>query len=246
MKKNSTHWYLNFYNWFLIILGLIIVLPFLAPIFLHFNLDLPAKFIYFIYSFTCHQFHHRSLHLFDHQCAWCARDTGIWMAIFFVALLVKFDKLKSIRWYWVIPFIVPMALDGGVQTIFTMLNVEPFGTNSGAPLYISNNFVRFLTGSLFGLGISWWISPTLKTVDLTNEKSLSRPTLKILSVCMACFLFFYFILVGFWSITSKSYRPSDILDSAVKTPSEDFFARRVNAVCPTTSEDLFAFDCFFN
>jgi uncharacterized membrane protein len=56
----SRHWVLIFG----IILGLYAGLPFLAPVFMNFNWESPARAIYFIYSFLCHQLPQRSYFLF--------------------------------------------------------------------------------------------------------------------------------------------------------------------------------------
>src|SRR5690606_38304083 len=114
----------NFYNIYLTFLGFLVSLPILAPVFMHLNLILPAKVIYFIYSFFCHQFSTRSIHIYDYQLAWCSRDTAIWFSFFITALLVKFNILPKLRWYWTIPFVIPMALDGGLQTIYTLFNLN--------------------------------------------------------------------------------------------------------------------------
>jgi uncharacterized membrane protein len=47
-----------------IILGLYVGMPFLAPIFMKLGLDVPARLIYRIYSFLCHQLPQRSYFLF--------------------------------------------------------------------------------------------------------------------------------------------------------------------------------------
>ncbi len=52
---------------FLIVGGLYITLPFLAPIFMQLGLTKPASIIYLIYSTQCHQLPERSYFLFGHQ-----------------------------------------------------------------------------------------------------------------------------------------------------------------------------------
>lgn len=160
----------NFINnhYFTILIVFLIILnlaPFLAPIFAHIGWKGPSKFIYTIYSFFCHQLHWRSLHIYDYQCAWCTRDTFIWGAILAVALIVKFYKVKTIRWYWVLPFVIPIALDGGIQTIATIM-----GYDDEDPFYMSTNTMRMLTGGLFGTGLGLWLMPLLKeSAEITNS-----------------------------------------------------------------------------
>jgi len=252
----------DFYNWYLGGLTLLVSLPVLAPILLRMGLTVPAKVIYLIYSFFCHQFASRSIHLFDFQYAWCARDTGIWFGFTFVAWLLKFKKIKPIKWYWSIPFMIPMALDGGLQTIFTLLSIQPVGVITGDPLYISNNLMRFITGVLFGIGLSLWISGVLLQNPNTQEENkdaqkdslpnqkparkwYQREFTKVTAVFIIS-LFVYLGMVKLWDITSVNNKPGDFADSIVKTPVQDFFIRRGDGVCPTSgANDLFNFSCFF-
>jgi uncharacterized membrane protein len=50
-----------------ILLGLYVLLPFLAPVLLAVGMVFPAKIIYFVYSFLCHQLPQRSFFLFGPQ-----------------------------------------------------------------------------------------------------------------------------------------------------------------------------------
>jgi|SRR3972149_6791785 len=154
---------INFYNIFLFFLIVLNILPLLAPLFAHWGWNAPAAIIYNIYSFFCHQFGWRSLHLYDYQCAWCARDMFIWGMVLFVAVAVKIRKVKGIKWYWLLPFTIPIAMDGGIQTIATL-----FGFSKSNPLYISTNFMRMLTGGFFGMGLGLWLMPVMR--ELSDEK----------------------------------------------------------------------------
>lgn len=241
----------NFYNFYLGFLTVLVSLPVLAPVFLRLGLELAAKVIYFIYSFFCHQFATRSIHLYDFQYAWCSRDTGIWLGVALVAWLVKFKKIKPIKWYWVIPFVIPIALDGGIQTIFTMLNFTNGGGLSGIPLYSSNNFVRFLTGAFFGIGLSLWISGSLleeteSSQSVKAERINIKTQIKSIVIAFVSLIVFYIALVGLWSISSTKVLPSDFADSVVRLQGKNFFERRADGICPTTGvEDAFSIDCFF-
>lgn len=252
MTKKSSE---IFYNWYLGVLTTLVALPILAPVLLKLGLIFPAKIIYFIYSFFCHQFATRSIHLFDYQYAWCARDAGIWAGVAFVAWALKYNKIKPIKWYWVIPFAIPIGLDGGIQTVFTMLNLSYKGGLMGIPVYSSNDLVRFLTGAFFGIGLSLWISGTFAE-DLTENKEvtfksrvaryINNSQIKKIAIFMGILLSFYLVSVAFWQHTSEKVYPTDFADSAVKLQDSNFFERRANGICPTESaEDLFAVDCFF-
>jgi len=49
---------------FLSVYGVFVLLPFFAPVFMHWNVDGLGRAIYFFYSFLCHQLPERSLFLF--------------------------------------------------------------------------------------------------------------------------------------------------------------------------------------
>lgn len=240
----------NFYTIYLIFLAAISLLPILAPLLLKISESLPifllpAKFIYLVYSFTCHQFAYRSIHAFDYQFAWCARDTGIWLGILAVAIFAK--HIKPLAWYWLIPFVVPIALDGGIQTIATLLGVPAVGP-TGAPVYIASNFMRFLTGAIFGIGISLWISPFMWEAFGGKKEETKKPIKqwrksKFVLAGVSSLLMIYVLLVGIWMVTSPTKKPSDFLDSAVKTPVTDFYTRRADGPCSANINDLIRFNC---
>ncbi|MGE5250128.1 MAG: DUF2085 domain-containing protein [Bacteroidota bacterium] len=56
----SDHWF----GCFLVLYGLWVFIPFLAPVLMHLGWQRPAGAIYFIYSFFCHQLPERSIFLF--------------------------------------------------------------------------------------------------------------------------------------------------------------------------------------
>jgi uncharacterized membrane protein len=241
------------YNIITSILGVLAIAPLLAPVFAYFKVNILAKAIYLIYSFFCHQFSSRSILLFDYQIAWCARDTGIWLAIFISFLLVKSNFLPRFKWYWLIPFAIPMALDGGIQTIFTIFNLTPAGSVTTEAIYISNNLARFLTGSFFGIGIGWWLAWQVRGEDVDknyiefwkfHQNSILNKILKTIFF-MVMMLCIYIIIIFLWRITSPLNPPTDWLDSAVKTPATGFFDRRGYGMCPTdATKDPLALDCF--
>lgn len=249
------------------------LLPIIAPILAKVGensqlLDRISKIIYFIYSFTCHQFAYRSLVLFDYQYAWCARDTGIWLGMLLPAILVT--KVKGIKWYWVLPFLVPIALDGGIQTVATLIGVQPTGV-VGDAWYVSNNLMRFMTGALFGIGISLWISPFMHEALMVVKKQEDRKDNEILKVhgelvesvalpfdklrvtfqtwaapvtkLLGIMFVIYFGFVTLWNITSMKNKPSDILDTAVKLPAKDFYTRRAWGPCTAGIDDLVRASC---
>jgi uncharacterized membrane protein len=248
---------LKFSSGLILFLIVINVLPILAPVCLHFDFDLPARIIYFVYSFFCHQIHWRSLHIFDYQCAWCARDMAIWSAFLITALFVKTYKLKGLKFYQILPFVIPIALDGGIQTLATAL-----GLATSEPLYVSSNLLRMITGSIFGIGLGLTvmsIAISLEEANITDQISLFKGKFKLHQLFLVPIVFVFLFLsylafIQIWDLTSQDYKPSNALDSEIKIPEDQdlWFQRRANAICPvdmkvseTDADDLFAFDCFF-
>ncbi len=215
-----------------------------APILLKLKLETPAKIIYLIYSFFCHQIHYRSLHIFDHQYAWCTRDTFIWFGLLFAGLFVRRYKVKGIKWYQVVLFVIPIALDGGIQLIATTI-----GMNNENAFYVSTNLSRMVTGGILGVGLGLWIFPALQFYD-QNSKKENRKLFFVSGAFLRIFVLlfaFYIILVGIWDLTSEKYEPTNVLDSEVKLPkdSDEWFLRRKNAVCPANISDpnFIKFNC---
>lgn len=57
-----------------IVLGLLVLMPFLAPLLMQLELSGPARIIYFIYSFLCHQLPERSFFLFGPQTMYTMQE----------------------------------------------------------------------------------------------------------------------------------------------------------------------------
>ncbi len=233
---------------------LIASLPILAPILSTIGLNELSEKIYLIYSFFCHQFHTRSIHIFDHQYAWCARDTGIWIGFFIGAVLYKFRFLKQINFLYLIIFILPIALDGGIQTLFTFGNLNEAGEISNIG-YFSNNFLRFLTGSFFGLGLSLFLAPNIieqikksESIKLIQKlKRILNPLnnqVKRITFTMITLVILYIFMIMIWGLTSKNYLPTNPIDSVPKVQEGYFFTRRLNGECPATEETgILNFEC---
>ncbi len=240
----------TFEFWYFLLLGLVIILPIIAPVLSAIGLNSISKYIYFIYSFACHQFSTRSHHIADHQFAWCARDMGIWIGIFFGSILYKYGILNKIKFWWLPIFVIPIALDGGMQTIFTFMNLSSDGSLIGEVTYSSNNLTRFLTGSFFGLGLILVLIPQIisqKPLKFVKEGFIAKLSSPVrIIILTVIFLLIHIIFVQIWNISSTEYKPTNFLDSQTKIqPKENFFIRRANGECPTVGEDLFNWKCFF-
>lgn len=241
------------YKLFIIFLSVLISLPILAPILSAGGLHDLAKPIYFMYSFLCHQFDTRSIHILDHQYAWCARDMGIWFSAWLTSLLISNKVIKQIP-LWVLPvFIIPIALDGGVQTLSTISEVSSSGMLDGEIFYISNNLTRFITGGIFGIGIGALMTKLLLqsgklegTINLPHLLDNALSKIYNVSILLFIILFTYISMVGIWSFSSRINKPTNFLDSEPKVNSENFFARRLHGECPTLNpEEVFEIECFF-
>lgn len=230
------------YNIYLGGLSILTLLPIFAPLLFALGLTSISKSIYFIYEFFCHQFAVRSIYLADYQYGVCVRCMGIYIGLALTAFFIKKFKSNGLRWYWVLIFILPLIIDGGIQTISTFLN-----TGTGIS-YLSNNFTRFITGSLFGIGISLWISPIILNngVKFPREKFNFKFILNRVIPLYVTTLVIYIGLIGLWNISSFTNKPSNFLDNIPKVESGNFFLRRKDAVCPASPPDFFAIDCFLN
>jgi uncharacterized membrane protein len=243
--------YFNIDKLFFAFLFAVVSLPILAPILSAIGFHSISKLIYFVYSFTCHQFASRSLFISDYQYAWCARDTGIWFGFLIAALLYKFGYLKKIKWYHFLIFLVPIAFDGGIQTLATIPNISVNGSLSTDIFYVSNNLFRFLTGAWFGIGLSLLLTPNIIQKEIRREEGESKQISKYskslrLGALMLFIFIIYFALVQIWSISSSEVKPANFLDSKPKIEETNFFVRRGYGECPTIDEnDLFNFECFF-
>ena len=76
--KNFESWFQRHYlKIFLILLGFFTFLPILAPTFMKLGLTIPAKIIYWVYSFFCHQLPHRSFFFFGAQPFYPLKRAGV-------------------------------------------------------------------------------------------------------------------------------------------------------------------------
>jgi len=225
IKQLYNYFDTNYYKIILVFLIVLNIAPVLAPLLTAAGLTPVAQAIYWVYSFFCHQLDWRSLHVFDYQYAWCVRDTFIWLNILVAALLALKYRIKPLKWYWLIIFVIPIALDGGIQTIATVL-----GLFNSQPEYISTNFTRMLTGSIFGMGFGFWIMPSMWEASglIDARKNLKLGLKKLFVIIFSLNLILYISLVQIWDVTSRVNKPSNFLDYSVKTPtnSADWFTRR--------------------
>ncbi|MCA9380677.1 DUF2085 domain-containing protein [Candidatus Dojkabacteria bacterium] len=243
--------------WYFLFLFLLVTLPIIAPILSAIGLHIISEKIYLIFSLFCHQFDTRSIHIFDYQYAWCARDFGIWLGLSIGSVLYKIGILKKVKIWHLVLFITPIALDGGIQTITTLEAINPFGIIQGDNFYVSNNLFRFLTGSFFGLGVSLFIAQNIiesrhyrfiKKIKAKAKNKLPNwifnTNWKRIIITMVGLLIVYFLLIQIWNLSSHEYKPTNALDSIPKVQHDYFFIRRAHGECPADKESgLFNFEC---
>jgi len=84
---------------FVIVFGLWVWTPFLAPLFMRLSWETPAKIIYTIYSFFCHQLPERSYFFFGSQVSYSLSEIqSAWMDTINPLLLRKFIGTPEMGW----------------------------------------------------------------------------------------------------------------------------------------------------
>ncbi|MBN1373811.1 DUF2085 domain-containing protein [Candidatus Dojkabacteria bacterium] len=97
-----------------------------------------------------------------YKIAYCSRDTGIYLMMLAVLVAVTFTKLqfKFMPTFAKLLFVLPMALDGGIQLVSAIL----YYTGSiDALFYESNVTRRLITGALFGFAMGTLLFPYIKS-----------------------------------------------------------------------------------
>lgn len=91
----AKHWILTIS----LLMGVIVVTPLLAPIFMSIGWLLPAKIIYWIYSFLCHQLPERSYFLFGPQISYTLTEIqSVWKNTLDVGILRQFIGNSQMGW----------------------------------------------------------------------------------------------------------------------------------------------------
>jgi uncharacterized membrane protein len=206
----SQHWF----AWFGVIYGVFVILPFLAPVFMHLGAEIPARIIYTLYSLLCHQLPERSFFLFGPKLmytlaeiqsrwqltfdpmilrqfvgdpstgwkvAWSDRMVSLYTSIFLFGLLwwPLRKKIRPLGLYGLVLLMLPMAFDGASHMISDFSGMEqgfrstnawlvsltgnalPGWFYAGDALGSFNSWMRWISGTLFGLGAVWFLFPIL-------------------------------------------------------------------------------------
>lgn len=96
----------------------------------------------------CNGIASRAPHLFGYCFILCYRCTFI--LLFFIGTLcfLQKKKVKSIKYVWIL--LLPMIIDGSLQTFFG---------------FMSTNFRRSFTGALFGLALAYIVDYLFLKID---------------------------------------------------------------------------------
>jgi uncharacterized membrane protein len=122
----SKHWLTAVNLFFLVYIGL----PFLAPILLVNGYTGSANAIYRFYRLGCHQLPSRAFFIAGEQVALCHREVAMYATLVMGGLvfgLIK-DRVKPLALRWYVFFLVPVALDAGLQLASDWLRVTSMTT----------------------------------------------------------------------------------------------------------------------
>lgn len=98
--------------------------------------DIITGLIYRTGDYFCHQMEERSYLLNGNQLPVCVRDLGLLLGFTLASFpLIWIDR--RISWWMITAFVLPIIVDGGVQTLMD---------------YQSQNLIRLTTGILGGVG----------------------------------------------------------------------------------------------
>lgn len=91
----SEHWFGSF----LVIYGVWVFTPFLAPVFMRLGWEGPGRAIYSIYSFFCHQLPERSIFLFGQKSMYSLGEIqAVWQNTINPLVLRQFIGNETIGW----------------------------------------------------------------------------------------------------------------------------------------------------
>lgn len=114
-----------------------------------------ARAIYRFGDRYCHQKDHRSWSLNGNQMPVCARDVGLFMGIF-LGCIFGASYRRGIKVLVLILLLVPMVIDGGLQSLTS---------------YESFNPLRLVTGMIGGFGVGAYVNGSfVQTIGLLTYR----------------------------------------------------------------------------
>lgn len=158
-------------------------LPFLAPILMHYGIEGPARLIYTVYSFTCHQLAYRSWFLFGPQTSYTVEELqkhlGVtnpaadvfywrdWLGNAALGYKMAFcERDVAIYSSMLVAGLIFAFLRGRIRSLgwswYMLFAVLPMAIDGGTQLLAlreSTPFLRAITGILFGALSVWLLYP---------------------------------------------------------------------------------------
>ena len=212
----ARHWVLIF-NTLLFIFAL---LPVLAPILMTHGYTSIAGVIYRVYRLTCHQLPAHSDFIGEHQVAICQRCNAmhIMLAVAGLIYALRLFRPAAISFKWLLLFMIPMGIDGGMALVSDLLSVISiywfwglglaimmalgmflhtqklmswqvylfFAAGPISLLYVqivgpheSNWWLRSITGSLYAIGIIWFIYPMMEASFRNTQQKDGTPAIRV-------------------------------------------------------------------
>ncbi|MCB0045761.1 MAG: DUF2085 domain-containing protein [Caldilineaceae bacterium] len=181
--------------------GVYWLLPLLAPVFMHLGLTAPARLIYYIYSFFCHQLPDHSYFFFSHSheaapstAELVAGGMPEGLSLLQVRRFIGNPEVgykaavcqRDVAIYGAI-FLASFSYGllrrriRGIHWKLFLLLALPMAIDGGVQLIglrESNWLLRTITGALFGVGAIWFLYPFIQTsMDevIRNEQQLNAP-----------------------------------------------------------------------
>ena len=199
------HWLL-YVNLFLFIFS---GLPFLAPVLIHYGYEAPARLIYTVCSFTCHQLAYRTWFLFGAQPSYTVEQLQHYLGVSNSALDLFFwrdllgnsqlgykmaycERDASIYSSMLVAGLLYTLLRGRIRPLnwrwYVALAVIPMALDGGTQLIMlreSTPLLRAITGILFGALSVWLIYPyvedAMRDTYAQSVKQLGRLSRRELS-----------------------------------------------------------------
>ncbi len=218
----------SWFLWLIVISGIWVGLPWLAPLFMRFGWEAPASWVYFLYSFQCHQLPERSLFLFGsklmysleeiravwpagsdplilrqfigtpemgYKVAWSDRMISAYTSLPVAAVVWRALRrwLPPLPWWGLMLLMLPMAFDGGTHFLSDLAGIEQGfryenlwlarltagrfseAFYAGNAIGSFNSWMRWITGILFGAGVSWFVLASFMSTVPKGEQFETHP-----------------------------------------------------------------------
>ncbi len=126
-----------------IILVIIALDAILAP-FLESRMIAASYYFYVWLRYICHQIPTRCIWIFGSNMALCSRCFGLFLGLLLTGIFLGLKGVKRIYWKSAIILILPAVIDGTIQF---------------KGIWISNNYLRFISGFSTGVGSGMVLFP---------------------------------------------------------------------------------------